>query len=207
MKAIGVRAEQKGQTHGRYRPALRDKQRSPLPTGCRSLIAATNASGKMAIRHTALSCFFAVISLVRPRCRLSLAPTAGSRRRRAQVGSRLAASSAATEGLALMRPSTTARWLDRGLPFLLLFLGSHSVGSAAPSGSRFSPQSAARRCNIWFEAQALQGPQRARTLVRLNGHRRSHLHLRPGGQPMDRRVMRALSSCRGLSACRAEGLA
>src|SRR6476620_5456884 len=70
----------------------------------RSLIAATNASRKMAIRHTALSCFFAVISLVRPRCRLSLAPTAGSRRRRAQVVSRLAASSAATEGLALMRP-------------------------------------------------------------------------------------------------------
>ena len=77
-----------------------------------------------------------------------------------------------------------ARWLDRGLPFFLLFLAS-----------------------IWFEAQALQGPQRARTLVRLNGHRRSHLHLRPGGQPMDRRVMRALSSYRGLSACRAEGLA
>ena len=148
-----------------------------------------------------------VISLVRPRRSLSLAPTVGSRRRRAQVVSRLAASSAATEGLAFIRPSTTARWLDRGLPLFLLFLASHSVGPAAPSGSRFSPQSAARRCNIWFEAQALQGPQRARTLVRLNGHRRSHLHLRPGGQPMDRRVTRALSSCRGLSACRAEGLA
>ena len=191
----------------RRREACQRSRRLVSISLSRSSRSATNASGKMAIRHTALSCFFAVISLVRPRCRLSLAPTAGSRRRRAQVVSRLAASSAATEGLALTRPSTTARWLDRGLPFLLLFLGSHSVGSAAPSGSRFSPQSAARRCNIWFEAQALQGPQRARTLVRLNGHRRSHLHLRPGGQPMDRRVMRALSSCRGLSACRAEGLA
>jgi hypothetical protein len=84
-----------------------------------------------------------VISLVRPRRRLSLAPTAGSRRRRAQVVSRLAASSAAAKGLALIRPSTTARWLDRGPPFFLLFLGSHSVGPAASSGSRFSPQSAA----------------------------------------------------------------
>jgi len=79
------------------------------------------------------------------------------------------------------------------------------VGVPKPAPNLFIE--AARRCNIWFEAQALQGPQRARTLVRLNGHRRSHLHLRPGGQPMDRRVMRALSSCRGLSACRAEGLA
>jgi len=29
MKAIGVRAEQNGRTHGRYRPALRDKPESP----------------------------------------------------------------------------------------------------------------------------------------------------------------------------------
>jgi hypothetical protein len=101
-----------------------------------------------------------VISLVRPRRRLSLAPTVGSRRRRAQVVSRLAASSAATEGLALIRPSTTARWLDRGLPLFLLFLASHSVvllphqghGSlrsrlraAATSGSKH------RRCKVHSE--------------------------------------------------------
>jgi hypothetical protein len=69
--------------------------------------------------------------------------------------------------------------------FLLLFAaGTRLVRYAAP-GSRFSSQSAWRRCNIRFEAQKLQGPQRARTVVRLNGLRRSHLHLRPVGQPND----------------------
>jgi hypothetical protein len=29
MKAIGVRAEQTGRTHGRYRPALHDNAKSP----------------------------------------------------------------------------------------------------------------------------------------------------------------------------------
>ena len=33
MKAIGVRAEQKGRTHGRYRPALHDKLKSPCQQG------------------------------------------------------------------------------------------------------------------------------------------------------------------------------
>ena len=35
MKAIGVRAEKKGWTHGRYRPALHDELKKSLPTGCR----------------------------------------------------------------------------------------------------------------------------------------------------------------------------
>lgn len=33
MKAIGVRAEQKGRTHGRYRPTLRDKPESSCQQG------------------------------------------------------------------------------------------------------------------------------------------------------------------------------
>ena len=33
MKAIGVRAEQKGRTHGRYRPAKPDKPKSPCQQG------------------------------------------------------------------------------------------------------------------------------------------------------------------------------
>jgi hypothetical protein len=33
MKAVGVRAEQKGRIHGRYRPALRDKPESPCQRG------------------------------------------------------------------------------------------------------------------------------------------------------------------------------
>jgi len=55
------------------------------------------------------------ISLVRPRRRLSLAPTAGFRGRRAQGVSRLAALQRPPSGSALTRPSTTARWFGRGL--------------------------------------------------------------------------------------------
>jgi len=35
MKAIGVRAEQTGRTHGRYRPILYDNAKEFLPTRCR----------------------------------------------------------------------------------------------------------------------------------------------------------------------------
>ena len=98
----------------------------------RSLIAAVKASAKLSIwRHFPSLSSYQVISLVRPRRRLSLAPTAGCRRRRAQVVSRLAAlrghPGVFSRGRALIRPSTTAHWLDRGLLLFLSFvLTAHS---------------------------------------------------------------------------------
>ena len=88
--------------------------------------------------------------------------------------------------LGLDRAEHDGTLVGSGPAFFLLLLAARTrlVGYAA-LGSRFSSQSASRRCNIRFEAQKLQGPQRARTVVRLNGLRRSHLHLRPVGQPND----------------------
>jgi hypothetical protein len=73
--------------------------------------------------------FFLSLSLVRPRRRLSLAPTAGCCRRRAQGVSRLAAFQRPPSGSAFTRPSTTAGLMGSVDLLLSLLLIRHRVSA------------------------------------------------------------------------------
>ena len=123
----------------------------PLTRGRRSLIAALNASAKVPIGHKiSILLPSKVISLVRPRRRLSLAPTAGCCRRRAQGVSRLAAFQRPPSGLGLYTTEHDGR-LDgfgRFTPVLLLIR--HRVSAAL------------FRSRMCFRQVLLQSPWRVR---------------------------------------------
>jgi hypothetical protein len=96
-----------------------------------------------------LSSFFLLhaISLVRPRRRLSSAPTAARPGRRAQGVSRLAALQRPPEGSALTRPSTTARSCERGLT--TSFVSRLARDRSPPPGAAFSSRSRFKLAASW----------------------------------------------------------